>query len=148
MIAEKAGVSIDHQDKFLSKGRQLDHKIPDDERLTGADNTRRAGKTSTGFCIQYRETLFEHFDRIGSLFEKEPPLLTHMEIGMDRGLKMYGMGMQGSKGNQTIEKPSFVDVVGVMKWEAWEDYRDIDKVFVQKIFIVFASKLLEDEGLG
>jgi hypothetical protein len=33
-----------------------------------------------------------------------------------------------------------------MKWEAWEDYRGIDKVFVQKIFIVYASKLLIEEG--
>lgn len=67
---------------------------------------------------------------------------------MDRGLKMYGMAMQGSKGDQTKEKPGFIDVVGVMKWNSWEEYRGIDKAFCQKIFIVFASKVLEDENLS
>ena len=51
MFTEKAGVNIDHQDKFLSRGRQLDHKISDAEKLSGVDNTLRAGKTKTGFCI-------------------------------------------------------------------------------------------------
>ena len=55
---------------------------------------------------------------------------------MDRGLKLYGMGMQGSQGDQTKEKPSFIDLIGSMKWEAWEDYKGIDKVFVQKMFII------------
>ena len=66
---------------------------------------------------------------------------------MDRGMKMYGMGMQGGFGDQTEEKPSFIDVLGVMKWNAWEEYRGIDKKFCQKIFIVFASQVLVDEGL-
>jgi hypothetical protein len=35
-----------------------------------------------------------------------------------------------------------------MKWNSWEEYRGIDKAFCQKIFIVFASKLLEDENLS
>lgn len=34
-----------------------------------------------------------------------------------------------------------------MKWNAWEDYRGISKEFVQKMFIIYASKLLNDEGL-
>ena len=79
----------------------MDHKLRGEALLTGKDDTLRAGVTDTGFCIQYRESLFEHFDRIGRLFEKEPPILSHMEIGMTRGLKMYGMGMQGAKGDQT-----------------------------------------------
>ena len=65
---------------------------------------------------------------------------------MDRGMKLYGMGMQGGFGDQTKEKPSFIDVLGVMKWNAWEEYRGIDKKFSQKIFIVYASQLLVDEG--
>ena len=66
---------------------------------------------------------------------------------MERGLKMYGMGMQGSKGDQIGEKPGIFDIVGGLKWEAWEEYRGIDRVYVQKAFIVYASKLLTDEGL-
>ena len=67
---------------------------------------------------------------------------------MDRGLKLYGLGMQGSEGNQTGEKPAFYDVIGGLKFEAWEDYRGIDKEYVQKMFIVFASKLLTEEGFS
>lgn len=155
MTKENPGYKIDlnnssRDHKFLSgeHGRQLDHNLDDVEKLTGTDNTLRAGKTSSGFCIEYRESLFEHFDRIGRLFEKEPPLLSNLDIGMDRGMKMYGMGMQGSEGDQTGEKPSFIDVLGGMKWDAWEDYRGIKKEFCQKIFIVFASELLVEEGLG
>ena len=67
---------------------------------------------------------------------------------MTRGIKMYGMGMQGSKGDQTKEKPNIFDVVGGLKWEGWEELRGIDKKFAQKMFIVYASKLLVDEGHG
>lgn len=45
---------------------------------------------------------------------------------MTRGLKMYGMAMQATKGNQTGDKPWFGDVVGGLKWESWEEYRGID----------------------
>ena len=145
------GVSLNNEaseEKFLARGRQLDHKLRGEALLTGKDDTLRAGVTDTGFCIQYRESLFEHFDRIGRLFEKEPPILSHMEIGMTRGMKMYGMGMQGSKGDQTNEKPTIFDVLGGLKWDAWEDYRGIDSKFAQKMFIVYGSKVLVDEGLS
>ena len=82
------------------------------------------------------------------MFEKDPPLLSNMEIGMERGLKLYGMGMQGEHGDQIKEKPSIFDVIGGLKWEAWEDYRGIDKQFIHKMFIVYASKVLTDEGLS
>jgi hypothetical protein len=35
-----------------------------------------------------------------------------------------------------------------LKWDAWEEYRNIDKKFIMKMFIVYASKLLTDEGLA
>lgn len=98
--------------------------------LTGKDDTLRAPKTAAGFCIQFRESLYEHFNRLGRLFERDPPLLSNMEIGMSRGLKMYGMGMQGEHGDQTGEKPGLFDIVGRLKYDAWEEYRGIDKKFV------------------
>lgn len=58
------------------------------------------------------------------------------------------MGMQGEHGDQTGEKPSVFDIIGGLKWDAWEDYRGIDKKFVHKMFIVYASKLLIEEGFG
>ena len=58
MMKENVGHKLDLNDsfkdhKFLSgdHGRQLDHKLDESEKLTGKDNTLRAGKTKTGFCI-------------------------------------------------------------------------------------------------
>lgn len=153
MFAESVGFTIHdlqhatpEQEKFLGRGRRLDHTLKGEELLTGKDDTLRAAKTNSGFCIQYRETLYEHFNRLGRLFEAEPPVLTNMQVGMERGLKMYGMGMQGEHGDVTGEKPGIFDLIARLKYESWEEYRGIKKEFAQKMLIVYASKVLEDEG--
>ena len=91
----------DKNQKFLelSSHRNLDHKLNEEDKLSGKNNELRASVTSSGFCIEYRETLQQHYERVGKLYAREPPLLSNMQIGMDIGLQMYASGMQGTYGD-------------------------------------------------
>ena len=42
-------------------------------------------------------------------------------IGTTRALNLYGYLRQAKLGDNTEEKPSFIDVLGVMKWNAYEE---------------------------
>ena len=56
-------------------------------------------------------------------------------MGKDRGLKLYSFGMQGFYGDLDPNlpncpeciKPWFGDIIGVWKWDAWNDLKGTDK---------------------
>lgn len=47
------------------------------------------------------------------------------EMGLDRSSKTFGLGKCGAFGDQSAEKPWFGDIMGVIKWDAWEKYRGV-----------------------
>ena len=49
-----------------SKHRFLDHMRGPDAPLDGKNLTLRAATTPDGYCIEHRETLRQHFLRIGN----------------------------------------------------------------------------------
>ena len=77
---------------------------------------------------------------------REPRILSDMDIGLRRGLPLYALGMQGEYGDQTSEKPWFGDIVGTLKWDAWEDVKGQTKELCQKLFIIKTHELFEEEG--
>ena len=133
-----------------SEHRFLDHERPIDAPLDGKNLTARADVTPDGYCVEYRESLKGHFNRVGQLLHNErvPRLVSDMEIGMKRGLKMYGFGMCGAYGNQTKEKPWFGDIIGVLKWNAWEEMRGAPEKTCQKMFIKLAHEVLIEYNYG
>tara|TARA_B110000285_G_C14982191_1_gene541995 strand:+ start:360 stop:806 length:447 start_codon:yes stop_codon:yes gene_type:complete len=62
-------------------------------------------------------------------------------------MKLYQSGQQGAYGDNVGEKPSIFDIVGVMKWNAWNEYKGIGKDFAKKMFIINTAKMYIDEGL-
>ena len=62
-------------------------------------------------------------------------------------MKLYQSGQQGAYGDNTGEKPSVFDIVGVMKWNSWEEYKGISKDFAKKMFIINTAKMYIEEGL-
>ena len=59
----------------------------------------RAAKTKDGYCIEYRETLKEHFDRIGDFLEPEPKKITGWDMGWENAVDLLGKGKCGQYGN-------------------------------------------------
>ena len=54
-----------------------------------------------------------------------PKLIDEFAIGLERGMKLYGLGMCGGNGDNKTEKPWFGDIIGVMKWNAWEKLKGV-----------------------
>ena len=106
--------------------RLLDHNL-DPDNFDNADDSLRAPTTDLGHCIIYNESLTDHFDRVGVVLGIEPRILSDMDIGLRRGLPLYGLGMQGSEGDQKTKKPWFGDIVGGMKWDAWDKLKGQSK---------------------
>ena len=130
--------------------RFLDHDRPLDAPQDGRNTTLRAAETPQGYCIEYRESLYGHFQRLGLLLDnkREPRLISDLEFGMTRGLKMYGLGMCGGFGDQKKEKPSFFDIIGVMKWDAWENLKGVPRSTCQKMFVKIATEILVEYNYG
>ena len=57
--------------------------------------------------------------------KRVPKLINEFEIGLDRGMKLYGLGMCGGEGDIKGEKPWFGDIIGVMKYNAWEKLKGV-----------------------
>ena len=75
-----------------SHHRFLDHTRGPDAPLDGKNLTLRAAVTPDGYCVEYRETLFQHFMRVALWFAKQPYRISPMQIGISRGVKIYGIG--------------------------------------------------------
>ena len=78
-----SSLSLHESASNLIYGRFLDHAIPPDAPLTGHSGNK-AAVTKDGYCIEYRETLKEHYERYMRIWEKKP--ISYFAIGMTRGL--------------------------------------------------------------
>ena len=81
--------------------------------------------TEKGECVQYHETLLQHFERISTWMKTEPQPIGPTQIGLERGKILYGLSKQGMFGDRADDKPngnkkSAFDILGRMKYNAWE----------------------------
>ena len=70
--------------------RFLDHARPRDAPLDGPPDGR-AAKTKDGYCIEFRETLDQHFLRYIEVGKTKP--LNALEVGLDRGMKLGALSV-------------------------------------------------------
>ena len=56
-------------------------------------------------------------------------------------LQLYGLYKQSTVGDINIPRPSFWDVKGVSKWEAWEQCQTIPKVKAMTNYVKLVKKL-------
>ena len=98
----------------LSHGRNLDHARPEGAPQNGPA-AGRAPETKEGYCIEYRESLDDHFKRYGMVWKTKP--ISVFEIGMDRGIYILTLGLQARKGDRTMEEPSILNIPKHAVWE-------------------------------
>lgn len=53
----------------------------------------------------------------------------------------YGLYKQARDGDINIDKPGFFDVLGKKKWEAWNQYKGMDKETAMKKYIAYVEEL-------
>ena len=54
----------------------------------GTDNTARAASTPFGVCIEYSESTYRHFGRVGAYFEDGPGALINPGEDLERDLAL------------------------------------------------------------
>ena len=146
--------ALRHDNKTERKQhRFLDHTRPIDAPFDGKNLTLRANVTPDGYCVEYRESLWQHFLRVGAWLNAKPMKITGWQMGKDRGLKLYGLSRQGFFGDRKDshkngEKPSVFDFIELWKWEAWESYRGTDKILAQKGAVKLMDDILREFDYG
>jgi diazepam-binding inhibitor (GABA receptor modulating acyl-CoA-binding protein) len=58
-------------------------------------------------------------------------------------LELYGLYKQSTEGDCNSSKPSFWDVKGCAKWNAWNDNVGLDKDTAMKRYVRKVKKILE-----
>ena len=56
-------------------------------------------------------------------------------------LKIYALYKQATEGDNEAKKPSFTDVVGRAKWDAWEKLKDLDQDGAKQQYITLIESL-------
>lgn len=59
-------------------------------------------------------------------------------------LKLYGLYKQSIDGNCNINKPNFLDIKGVKKWESWMDLYGVKSIEAKKRYIFLVELLIRD----
>jgi acyl-CoA-binding protein len=57
-------------------------------------------------------------------------------------LKLYGYYKQGTVGDCNVECPSFWDLKGKSKWDAWNENKGMKKSHAQKKYVKLVKSLL------
>ena len=56
-------------------------------------------------------------------------------------LKIYALYKQATEGDNEAKKPSFTDVVGRAKWDAWEKLKDLSQDGAKQQYIALIESL-------
>ena len=133
-------------DNSESNHRFLSHTKPIGAPLDGKNITMRAAEDSRGYCIEYRETTEQHFKRYGEVWKGRHIGFT--AIGMTTGMELASLGVQGSKGDVDRPKPSFINIPGVMFWNAWKKLEGMPKEDAMRAFIALTDKLYRENDVA
>ncbi|XP_054287411.1 acyl-CoA-binding protein homolog [Macrosteles quadrilineatus] len=58
-------------------------------------------------------------------------------------LELYSLFKQGTFGDNTTDKPGFLDLKGKYKWEYWNKKKGMAKETAQEQYVAFVQTLLE-----
>ena len=110
-------------------GRYLDHGRPISAPRNGPAG-QRAGKTEEGYCIEYRESLKEHYDRYMAIWETKP--ISYFAIGMTRGLQFAAFSLQADEGDCHWEEPTVLNFAKHEIWRNWQAMRGMAQETAQR----------------
>jgi diazepam-binding inhibitor (GABA receptor modulating acyl-CoA-binding protein) len=58
---------------------------------------------------------------------------------------LYGLYKQATVGNNNTSKPSFIDMVGIKKWDSWNNYKGYSKYQAEVEYIQLVNKLIQND---
>ncbi len=58
-------------------------------------------------------------------------------------LDLYGLYKQATVGNNNTAKPSFYDLKGKAKWNAWTDRKDVEQNDAKQQYVDLVTQVLE-----
>jgi diazepam-binding inhibitor (GABA receptor modulating acyl-CoA-binding protein) len=67
----------------------------------------------------------EEFDSYVDLIQSRMDLVDKESVSTR--LSLYGLGHQGSDGDNNTPKPGMFDIKGKLKWGAWNDLKGMDQ---------------------
>lgn len=83
------------------------------------------------------------------LFDPNHPTLAvdlEMDVGPIKGLKMYGVGQQGTWGDVNTPRPGGFDFIEGLKWDAWNEVKGMPRLEARNRFIAIAKSILKKKG--
>ena len=118
--------------------------------LDGKDLNLRAKRNEDGLCIEYKETLYQHFGRVGQYFDPGPKQVIDPpnDLDLTLALDLYGLSRQALYGDQKAEYPGiWAGFEANYKWDAWESYKGWNINSARQKFINIGEPLLKERGV-
>ena len=96
----------------------------------GKDIGARAKRDKNGDCIEYKESLYKHFMRLGKLFAPGPDQKVNppVDLNIYLAVELYGLSKQGIYGNIKKPKPAWYEIEDTILWESWNDLKGMKPV--------------------
>ena len=105
----------------------------------------------TGECIIYRETQWQHFNRISKLLnprENKSLKFKPSDFNIDEITKLIGYARQGKFGDNKTPKPSFLDPFKLLAWNAWTANKGMSVKTARERYINACEKLAKRLGVN
>ena len=65
-------------------------------------------------------------------------------VSQDDLENLYGLYKQATVGDNNTEKPSFLNFVGVKKWNGWNRYKTMTTNDAELAYISYVNKIIKD----
>ena len=100
-------------------------------------------------CTPYTKTLYQKYRRLADFFSEgneRQVFFYKTDYGNSEGVFIYSYGYQSEYGDQTQPKPSILDIVGTIKWNAWEGIKGMSRADAQQNFINYVTDFIKSKG--
>jgi len=91
------------------------------------------------YIINTNDNLKIEFDKACENIKK------YSNLDNDTMLNLYGLYKQATEGDCNIDKPSFFDLKGNAKWNAWKENTGLDKKNSMQRYVRKVNKLIENK---
>ena len=101
-------------------------------------------------CELKKESTHDKFQRLGRKFNPgdKDYKVSWDQMSVSNALDLYGLGLQGAKGNNHEEQPSvLLHQIEYQKWKAYESRKGMSKEDAEKEFLKLAIPILEENGI-
>lgn len=122
--------------------RELSHNT-NPNVLNGHKTNLRARRDKKGYCIKYKESQWQHFNRITDRLDakKNPNYKAGpADFSIAEITELAGLSQQGKYGNNRTPKPSWLDPVATFMWDAWNKKKGMTVKTAREKYINLCKK--------